>query len=74
LCRQYADIDQVMTEAVTNWMEDVKNGNYPSANESYGLPKDVDTESFKDKSFLIYGNYQSPRANGILDAQIAPRK
>jgi 3-methyl-2-oxobutanoate hydroxymethyltransferase len=48
--RQYADIRQVMTEAVTNWMEDVKNGNYPSEKESYGMPKDVDTESFRTKA------------------------
>ncbi len=37
--RQYANIREVMTEAVQNWMEDVKNGNYPSDKESYGMPK-----------------------------------
>jgi len=36
--RQYANIRDVMTEAVTNWMEDVKNGNYPNEKESYALP------------------------------------
>ncbi len=40
--RQYANIREVMTDAITNWMEDVKNGNYPSDKESYGMPKDVD--------------------------------
>ncbi|MDQ3042311.1 MAG: 3-methyl-2-oxobutanoate hydroxymethyltransferase [Acidobacteriota bacterium] len=45
--RQYADIREVMTEAVHNWMTDVKNGSYPSAKESYGMPKDIDTESIK---------------------------
>ena len=45
--RKYANIREVMTEAVTNWMEDVKNGSYPSDKESYGLPKEVDIESIK---------------------------
>ena len=39
--RQYANIRDVMTEAVQNWMEDVKSGNYPSEKESYGMPKDA---------------------------------
>ncbi|MBA2493151.1 MAG: 3-methyl-2-oxobutanoate hydroxymethyltransferase [Acidobacteria bacterium] len=42
--RQYANIREVMTEAVTNWMEDVKNGNYPSDKESYGLPAEAKAE------------------------------
>lgn len=45
--RQYADIREVMTEAVQSWMEDVKNGSYPSEKESYGMPKDVDAKSIK---------------------------
>jgi len=48
--RQYANIREVMTEAVQNWMEDVKNGNYPSEKESYGMPKDIDTESIRTKA------------------------
>ncbi len=47
--RQYASLSEVMTEAVQNWMEDVKNGNYPSEKESYGMPKDVNTEYIKSK-------------------------
>ncbi|CAN5678814.1 3-methyl-2-oxobutanoate hydroxymethyltransferase [soil metagenome] len=39
--RQYANIREVITEAVTSWMEDVKRGNYPSDKESYGLPKEA---------------------------------
>ena len=39
--RQYANVSEVITNAITNWMEDVKSGNYPSEAESYGLPKDV---------------------------------
>ena len=36
-----------MTDAITNWMDDVKNGNYPNEKESYGLPKDVDVKRDK---------------------------
>ncbi|CAN5617501.1 3-methyl-2-oxobutanoate hydroxymethyltransferase [soil metagenome] len=39
--RQYANVSEVITEAITRWMEDVKSGNYPSESESYGLPNDV---------------------------------
>jgi 3-methyl-2-oxobutanoate hydroxymethyltransferase len=39
--RQYANVSQVITDAITNWMDDVKSGNYPSEAESYGLPKEV---------------------------------
>ena len=42
--RQYANIREVMTEAVQNWMEDVKSGNYPSEKESYGMPKEAKAE------------------------------
>jgi len=45
--RKYADIREVMTEAVGNWMDDVKNGNYPSDEESYGLPESVKIEELK---------------------------
>lgn len=39
--RQYANVSQVITDAITRWMDDVKSGNYPSEAESYGLPEDV---------------------------------
>ncbi len=39
--RQYANVSEVITDAITKWMDDVKSGNYPSEAESYGLPKDV---------------------------------
>lgn len=45
--RQYANIREVMTEAVTNWMEDVKTGNYPSEEESYGMPEEKKKASQK---------------------------
>ncbi len=45
--RQYANVSQVITEAITDWMEDVRGGVYPNEDESYGLPKDVDLEALK---------------------------
>jgi len=45
--RQYANVSQVITEAITKWMEDVRGGVYPSEEESYGLPKEVDLETLK---------------------------
>lgn len=33
--RRYADLDQVITEAVTRYIEDVKSVNFPNAEESY---------------------------------------
>ncbi|NNE66692.1 MAG: 3-methyl-2-oxobutanoate hydroxymethyltransferase [Pyrinomonadaceae bacterium] len=45
--RQYADLRDVMTKAVTAWMDDVKSGNYPNDDESYGLPEAVDIDELK---------------------------
>lgn len=39
--RQYANVSDVITKAITQWMDDVRSGNYPSEAESYGLPEDV---------------------------------
>ncbi len=38
--RQYANVSEVITNAITQWMDDVRTGNYPSEAESYGMPKD----------------------------------
>lgn len=38
--RQYANVSEVITSAITQWMNDVKTGNYPSEAESYGMPKE----------------------------------
>lgn len=46
--RQYADLRQVMSDAVTEWMTDVKEGRYPSEEESYGLPSSVRLEEIPD--------------------------
>lgn len=39
--RQYANLRDVMTEAIQNWSNDVKNGAYPNEKESYGLTAEV---------------------------------
>jgi ketopantoate hydroxymethyltransferase len=39
-----ADIRQVMTEAIQNWSNDVKNGQYPNEDESYGLTEETKKE------------------------------
>jgi 3-methyl-2-oxobutanoate hydroxymethyltransferase len=36
--RQYADLKQTMTEAISRYAEDVRTGAYPAEAESYGLP------------------------------------
>lgn len=37
--RQYANVSEVISNAITTWMEDVRGGNYPNAEESYGMPE-----------------------------------
>lgn len=36
--REYANLRETITDAITRWAEDVRNGTYPSNEESYGLP------------------------------------
>lgn len=48
--RQYASIRDVMTEAIQNWSNDVKNGAYPNEKESYGLTEETKTELEKLQS------------------------
>lgn len=36
--REYANLRETITSAITQWAEDVRSGNYPSIEESYGLP------------------------------------
>lgn len=41
--RQYANLRDVMTEAIKSWTGDVKNGSYPADGETYGLtPEAID--------------------------------
>jgi 3-methyl-2-oxobutanoate hydroxymethyltransferase len=42
--RQYANLREVMTEAIQNWTKDVKNGDYPNEKESYGLTPETKSE------------------------------
>lgn len=42
--RQYANLREVMTEAIQNWSKDVKNGDYPNDKESYGLTEETKKE------------------------------
>ena len=42
--RPYANLNEVMTEAVTRYADDVRNGTYPSEDESYALPAEAAEE------------------------------
>lgn len=42
--RQYANLRETITDAITQFAEDVRNGNYPNDEESYGLPEDTASE------------------------------
>ena len=42
--RQYANLREVMTEAIQNWSSDVKSGEYPNDKESYGLTEETKKE------------------------------
>ena len=42
--RPYANLSKTMTEAVSKYAEDVRNGTYPSDAESYSLPADAAEE------------------------------
>ena len=42
--RQYADLRQSTTDAISRWADDVRNGTYPANEESYGLPADAAAE------------------------------
>jgi 3-methyl-2-oxobutanoate hydroxymethyltransferase len=49
--RPYANLRETITESISHWAEDVRNGSYPSEAESYGLPaeaaKELDLASAK---------------------------
>src|SRR6266403_832448 len=42
--RPYANLRQIITDAASRFAEDVRNGTYPSAEESYGLPAEAAEE------------------------------
>jgi 3-methyl-2-oxobutanoate hydroxymethyltransferase len=45
--RKYATLRETMTEAVQNWANDVKSGEYPNDNESFAFPEGVQLSSNK---------------------------
>src|SRR5207244_9610567 len=54
--REYANLRETITDAVTRWAEDVRNGNYPANEESYGLP----VETAEERSEEHTSELQSP--------------
>jgi hypothetical protein len=42
--RPYANLHDTITDAVTQYADDVRNGTYPSEAESYSLPADAAEE------------------------------
>jgi 3-methyl-2-oxobutanoate hydroxymethyltransferase len=54
--RQYANIREVMNQAIQNWAGDVKNGSYPNEAESYGLTEETKTELEKALNEAAAGN------------------
>jgi 3-methyl-2-oxobutanoate hydroxymethyltransferase len=48
--REYANLRETITDAITRWAEDVRNGNYPSQEESYDLPAEAAEELKIEKS------------------------
>jgi 3-methyl-2-oxobutanoate hydroxymethyltransferase len=42
--RQYANVSKVITDAISEWMDDVRNGDYPNESESYGMPEKVNLD------------------------------
>lgn len=47
--RPYANLHEVMTDAVTRYADDVRSGVYPSADESYALPAEAAAEMSVEK-------------------------
>lgn len=56
--RQYANLRNVMTEAIQNWAKDVKIGVYPSESESYGLTDETKKELGISNDDSLIGNSQ----------------
>ncbi|HEX8265880.1 MAG TPA: 3-methyl-2-oxobutanoate hydroxymethyltransferase [Pyrinomonadaceae bacterium] len=45
--RKYANLRETITEAVQNWANDVRNGDYPNEQESYPMPEGIQVKSNK---------------------------
>jgi 3-methyl-2-oxobutanoate hydroxymethyltransferase len=52
--RPYANLREIMHEAITKWAGDVREGNYPDDKESYGVPESIDMESLKARAEELY--------------------
>ena len=48
--RPYANLHEVITDAVTRYADDVRSGAYPSEDESYALPSEAAAEMKIEKS------------------------
>jgi 3-methyl-2-oxobutanoate hydroxymethyltransferase len=48
--RPYANLNEVITDAVSRYADDVRNGTYPSEDESYALPAEAAAELKLEKS------------------------
>lgn len=48
--RQYANLQETMTDAISRFAEDVRSGHYPAEAESYGLPAEAAAELHLEKS------------------------
>jgi 3-methyl-2-oxobutanoate hydroxymethyltransferase len=57
--RQYVNLRQVMTDAITQWAEDVRTGAYPNNEESYGLPAEAAAEMHLDTKVEESGKEKS---------------
>lgn len=58
--RAYADLAGVVREALRRFAEDVRNGVFPGEAESFGLPRDLDTETVE----AIAQEYRARREGG----------
>jgi 3-methyl-2-oxobutanoate hydroxymethyltransferase len=50
--RPYANLRETMTDAISRFAEDVRNGTYPNEAESYGLPAEAAEELHIEKSSI----------------------
>jgi len=62
--RPYANLHEVMTEAVTRYADDVRNGTYPSEDESYALPAEA-AEELKINSPAKQSPAESPDHSAV---------
>jgi hypothetical protein len=64
--RPYANLREVMTDAVTRYAEDVRNGTYPSEAESYALPAEA-AEQWISRSHRETQRPRSPNPTSTME-------